>query len=71
MEREVVMICIDSRKTVDILLSNIEMLRERWVGKEDLIHKRPFEIYRENHINQLIHTVNFKDTGFSFRKPLK
>ena len=65
------MICIDSRKTVDILLANIEILREQWAGKENLIHKRPFEIYRDNHINKSIHAVNFKDTGFSSQKPLK
>tara|TARA_Y100000816_G_C26102172_1_gene584483 strand:- start:1132 stop:2340 length:1209 start_codon:yes stop_codon:yes gene_type:complete len=64
------MICIDSKKTVEILLSNINTLRERWHGKEDQIHKKPFELYRENHLRKSIYAVNFKDTDFNCNKRL-
>jgi len=65
------MICLDSKKTVEILLSNINLLKEKWSGKEGLIHLKPFEVHRENHLKKVIHTVNFRDTGFVKTKPMK
>lgn len=64
------MICIDSKKTVEIILGSSSHLRARWANKEHLIHQKPYELNREFHLSDIKHEVNFKDTGYTDQRDL-
>lgn len=65
-----VMICVDSKKTVEIILGSSSHLSARWANKEHLIHQKPYELNREFHLSDIKHEVNFKDTGYTDQRDL-
>ena len=65
------MICIDSKKTVEIILGNSDHLNKRWSKNKDLIHAKPYELHRKNHLEDVIHEIDFHETGYRDPRDLK
>jgi hypothetical protein len=62
------MICIDPKKTVDILNTEIEILGNRWNSKDPFLPLKKQNI--ENYQKYVEHSVNFKETGWKCNKKI-
>ena len=61
------MICVDSTKTIDILLNNIPLLGERWKDNLDGIFMIPANRYKKHYFSETIYDDKFKDTKCLFK----
>ena len=64
------MICIDSKKTVDILLHNIPYLKNKWEHKKDKIFLKLFEENRSNFFEEKSYNIKWKQTNKSYQKKI-
>ena len=61
------MILTDTHQTIDALLGNIDILKERWGNDYDKIFWTPIQEYNSlgYAFNKVNHDINFHETGFS------
>jgi len=61
------MILTDTHKTIDTLLENLNILKDRWLDDYDKIFLTPIQEYNSlgYAFNKINHNVNFHETGYS------
>lgn len=64
------MICIDSKKTIEILLNNISYLKEKWGKRPGDVFLPLTQEYRHHIFNETNHNLLFKTTGKVHKKPI-
>jgi len=64
------MICIDSKKTIEILLGNIPYLKETWGKRVDEVFLPLTQEYRHHIFNETKHDLSFKTTDYRCDKKI-
>ncbi len=58
------MICVDSKKTIEIIINSVPFLKEKWAKRLDDIYKPLTEEYRHHVFNDTNHDLEFESTGY-------